>query len=338
MGRKMGIIMGALALVIVSTLIVLTVGAPQGDKGGTPGGGDEGPNTAEMDKLVVVVNVGVSKKVSLEEARELESFLEDALGMPVDVVYPTSSAAIIESLRFGHAQVALGPGSLVGALALKVADVEMPLVEYREVIVDGEKTVSPYYYSYFIVLKDSPYRYLSELRGKRACFPSPTSTSGFIMPMKLMVDRGLIDPKGAEEPRELAERFFGEVAFGGGYAQCWEALRKGQVDVAVIAGDVVESLYWEAMNNSRVLLLEEGGQAVAGPNPSHVVLVSKRLDPALRQRVIDALLRLNERPELMRKYVSAIFVRFGERSVEEHLGPLMDALETIGLFEYYLGR
>ncbi len=338
MGRKMWVVMGALIIVAISTLIVLTVSPTQWDKGVTSVREEGELNVTETDKLVVVVNVGVSKKVSLEEARELESFLEDSLGMPVDVVYPTSSAAIIESLRFGHAHVALGPGSLVGALALKVADVEMPLVEYREVIVDGKKTVSPYYYSYFIVLRDSPYRYLSELRGKRACFPSPTSTSGFIMPMKLMVDGGFIDPRGVKEPRELAERFFGEVTFGGGYAQCWEALRKGQVDVAVIAGDVVESLFWEAMNNSRVLLLDNGDQAAAGPNPSHVVLVSKRLDPELRQRVVDALLRLNERPELMRKYVSAIFVRFGERSVEEHLGPLLDALEKIGLFEYYLGR
>ena len=297
----------------------------------------EGRDTTATDRIIIVANVGVSKKVSLEEAKELETFLEGVLGVPVEIRYPTSGAAIVESLRFGHAHVALGPGSLVGALALRVADVEMPLVEYREVIVDGRKVVSPYYYSYFIVLRDSPYRYLSELKGKRACFPSPTSTSGFIMPMKLMVENGYIDPKGVDEPRELAERFFGEVVFGGGYAQCWEALRKGQVDVTVMAGDVVESLYWEAMNSSRVLLLD-GGKAVAGPNPSHVVLISRRLSPELRERVVDVLLRLNERPELMRKYVSAIFVRFGERSAEEHLGPLMDALEKIGLLEYYLGR
>jgi hypothetical protein len=38
----------------------------------------------------------------------------------------------------------------------------------------------------------------------------------------------------------------------------------------------------------------------------------------------------------MRKFVSAIFVRFEERSAEEHLRPLQEALKKTGLMEKYL--
>jgi phosphonate transport system substrate-binding protein len=119
------------------------------------------------------------------------------------------------------------------------------------------------------------------------------------------------------------------VVFGGGYAQCWEALKNGHVDVTIMAGDVPARLYWEAMNRSRPLEKQ-------GPIPSHVVLVSKRLPPEFREELKKALLELNQRQDLMRKFVSAIFVRFEERSAGEHLRPLQEALEKTGLMEKYL--
>ncbi|MEM1597830.1 MAG: phosphate/phosphite/phosphonate ABC transporter substrate-binding protein [Pyrobaculum sp.] len=293
---------------------------------------------AEVDRLVIVVNPGVSARVSAAEAQELEKFLEEELGVDVELYYPLSTAALIEALKFEHAHVALGVGTLAASLAIKNADVEMVLAEYRSVIIDGNEAVAPYYYSYFIVLRDSPYTTLDELRGKKACFPSETSTSGFIMPMKLLVEKGYVKAEGVRTPRDLPQQFFGEVVFGGGYAQCWEALKKGSVDVTVMAGDVVADLYWEAMNNSRVLQLRDGSLAIAGPNPSHVVLIRRDLPPELKTRVVNTLLKLNERPDLMKKYVSAIFVRFEKRSTEEHLGPLLEALDVLGLADYYLGR
>jgi len=275
-----------------------------------------------VEKLVIVVNPIPRERVA-SEAVELERFLEERLGVDVEIYFPTSVAAIVEALRFGHAHVALGVGSLPAALALYVADVEMPLVEVREVIIDGVAEQAPYYYSYWIVLKDSPYTSLGQLRGRRACFPSELSTSGYIFPMYRLVQLGLlespVDPK----------RFFSEVVFAGGYAQCWEALKRGHVDVTIMAGDVPVDLYWEAINNSRIIESQ-------GPVPAHVVLVSKKLPDDFKRRIVEALKELNNRPDLMRKFVSAIFVKFEERSVEEHLGPLMEALEGTGLKDRYL--
>ncbi|MEM0468379.1 MAG: phosphate/phosphite/phosphonate ABC transporter substrate-binding protein, partial [Pyrobaculum sp.] len=60
--------------------------------------------------------------------------------------------------------------------------------------------------------------------------------------------------------------------------------------------------------------------------------------PELKKKIRDVLLELNERPELMKKYVSAIFVKFEERDPIEHLGPLIEALTQLGLIDFYLGR
>lgn len=106
-------------------------------------------------------------------------------------------------------------------------------------------------------------------------------------------------------------------------------LKRGHVDVTVMAGDVPLKLYWEAMNNSRVLEKQ-------GPIPAHAVLVSRNIPEDLKNKIRNTLIELNNRPDLMRKFVSAIFVKFEERSVEEHLRPLMNALEATGLKEKYL--
>jgi len=280
------------------------------------------PGVKKPEKLVIVVNPIPRDRVAAE-AKELEEFLERRLGVDVEIYFPLNVAAVVEALRFGHAQVALGIGSLPAALALSVADVEMVLAEVREVIIDDKMVEAPYYYSYWIVRKDSPYQRLEDLRGKRACFPSELSTSGYIFPMYRLVQLGILKPP--VDPKQ----FFGEVVFGGGYAQCWEALKNGHVDVTIMAGDVPARLYWEAMNGSRLLEKQ-------GPIPSHVVLVSKRLPPEFREELKKALLELNQRQDLMRKFVSAIFVRFEERSAEEHLRPLRVALEKTGLVDRYL--
>jgi len=312
----------AITAVAAAVLIYLTASPPQTQPPTTPSAPDVRPAGERPKRLVIVVNPIPRDRVAAE-AKELEEFLEKRLGVDVEIYFPLNVATTVEALRFGHAHVALGIGALPAALALSVADVEMLLAEVREVIIDDKVVEAPYYYSYWIVRKDSPYQRLEDLRGKRACSPSELSTSGYIFPMYRLVQLGILKPP--VDPKQ----FFGEVVFGGGYAQCWEALRNGHVDVTIMAGDVPARLYWEAMNGSRVLEKQ-------GPIPSHVVLVSKRLPPEFREELKKALLELNQRQDLMRKFVSAIFVRFEERSAVEHLRPLQEALEKTGLVDRYL--
>ncbi|MEM0029435.1 MAG: phosphate/phosphite/phosphonate ABC transporter substrate-binding protein [Candidatus Nitrosocaldus sp.] len=278
-----------------------------------------------LNKLVIVVQPIPRDRV-VAEAAELEKYFEDRLGIDVEILFPQNNAAIVESMRFGHAHVALGVGSLVGAMITKHADVVAPmLVERRSVFIGEEQHVLNYYYSYWIVLKDAPYNSLEELRGKKVCFPSETSTSGFVMPMKTLVEQGYVKPIDASKrPVDLPNQFFGEVVFGGGYAQCWEALKQRQVDVTVTAGDVPAKLYQEAIGNSKVL--EQNG-----PVPAHVTLISKNLPKDVKMKLWSALRDLNKEPEKVQKFVSAIFVKFGIRYESQHLGSLMDALRVTGL-------
>lgn len=281
----------------------------------------EGP---AKTKVVLAVQPSALSSEMLKNSRPLEEQLEKQLGGIVDVeIYaPMSYAAVVEALRFGHADAAL-MGAWPAQLSIKLAGAELALAEVREVIHGGQKTEAPFYYSYWVVKKDGPFVKIEDLKGKNACFPSPVSSSGYAAPIGHLVERGIL---AKEEGKEADPKtFFGNVLFGGGYQQCWTALQSGQVDVAVIAGDVAEKLYREVLDNTRVL--EE-----QGPIPSHALIFGSKLQEPLRSQLKQAFLSLSapEYRELMRSFVSGIFTGFKEVAVEEHLGALAKYLELSG--------
>ncbi len=275
------------------------------------------PQRTPSTRLVIAVQPTLTAAEVQEKARPLEQYLEQRLGPGVDVelYVPLSQAGVVEALRFGQAHVAF-MGPFAGLLAVERANAQVVLAEVREVIHDAQKTEATYYYSYWVVPKNSPYTSLTDLKGKRACFPSTISTSGYIGPMARLIELGLL-PEPPEGQEVDPKAFFGQVLFAGGYGPCWEALKAGQVDVTVIAGDVPETLYREVLANTRVLERQ-------GPLPSHVVVVSPALQEPLRSKVIEALMGLGapEYRSLMRQFISGIFVGFQRTDARTHLGAL----------------
>jgi len=236
---------------------------------------------------------------------------------------PTSYAAVVESLRFGHAHLAF-MSAWPAQLAVRLGGADVALAEIREVLHGKEKVEAPHYFSYWVVAPDSPYKDLPSLKGKSACFPSPISTSGFVAPMGRMIEMNLLQPGEGKEADPKA--YFKEVLFGGGYGQCWQALKQGQVDTTVIAGDVPEKLYNEVLAGTRTVEQQ-------GPIPSHAVVLSKELKDPLRTRAVQTIVKLGapEHRELMRAFISSIFVGFKPTTANEHLGSLQKYLKAANL-------
>ena len=276
-------------------------------------------------KLVVAIQPSVSSDDMLKKARPLEKFLRDGLGGKTDVqVYvPSNFAAVVESLRFGHAQVAF-MSAWPAQLAVQLGGAEVALAEIREVLHGTKKVEAPYYFSYWIVQKDSSYQNLQALKGKTACFPSPISTSGYVAPIGRLAELNLIPTQEGKEADP--KTFFKEVLFGGGYGQCWQALKQGQVDTTVIAGDVPEKLYNEVLGATRIIETQ-------GPIPSHAVVLNKELKDPLRSRAVQTVIQLGapDQRELMRSFISSIFVGFKPTTAAEHLGSLNRYLKLANL-------
>ncbi len=258
------------------------------------------------------------------QGQQLEQFLEERTGYDIQIYVPLSYSGVIEALRFGQADVAL-MSAWPSYLAVNRANASLELAEVREVIMNDTLTDATYYFSYWVTRPDSPANNLEELRETRAAFPNPLSTSGYVMPMYALINQSLIqvEPEQEVDP----ESFFSEVLFAGGYAQAWEALRNGLVDVSIIAGDVNEELYFEVLNNTKVIHEQ-------GPIPSHGVVFNNDIDPSVKENLKAALLEIgndDSSRQIMRDLVSAIFVGFQETTGEEHLASLNRALNATGL-------
>ncbi|MEM2236931.1 MAG: phosphate/phosphite/phosphonate ABC transporter substrate-binding protein [Candidatus Caldarchaeum sp.] len=263
-------------------------------------------------KIVIAVQPTLGAADVLQRSKPLESFLEEKLGVDVEIYVPTSYAAVVEALRRGHAHAAL-MSAWPSYLAWKLADAEVVLAEVRRVGL-GDKIVNEtYYFSYWVTLPESPIRSLEDLRGKKVGLPNPISTSGYVAPLAKLVEKGLVK---VESGKEADPSSFFTVVFTGGYAQSWRALQARDVDAIVIAGDIPADLYFDVLSKTRVI----GSQ---GPIPSHAVVFSKDLREPLRSSLIQALTELGDKqPELMRSFVSALFVRFQPTTTEQHLSEL----------------
>lgn len=187
--------------------------------------------------------------VPAEEATELESkfdllleVFEDRLDREVEFHASTSYAAVIEALRAGQADLALGsPFSYVRAGDQGV-DVE-PLG--GRVAEEGDPAG---YYAYALTTPDSDISALEDVEGRSVCYVDPASTSGFLYPSAGMIEAGL-DPQDDVEADFLGSHDAAVLAMLDG--QCELAFAyDGMVEVQMPQrGELEESDYeviWES--------------------------------------------------------------------------------------------
>jgi phosphonate transport system substrate-binding protein len=157
---------------------------------------------------------------------EFARVLGRLVGTPVRATVASDYAAVIEALRNRTADLAFThPGGYV------LASREAKATIVAKNLWHGKSTFT----SRIFVRKESGVQRLEDLRGKTMAFVDPTSSSGYIYPMALLIQRGLVknrDPK----------TFFREVVFGGAHDAVMRALVNGHVD-AIASFDLAREQY-----------------------------------------------------------------------------------------------
>jgi phosphonate transport system substrate-binding protein len=267
---------------------------------------------AADQKVVVALKPDKNPDQMIEEKKALADFLSPKLGKPVEVIIPTSSAVIIEGFANGTIDVAyLSSLDMINARKAGAA----------EILLAGEIDGKTSYQSYWVTLKEKPYKSVEELKGKPIAFASRTSTSGYIIPMWDLKQKGLIS-----EPDP--EQFFGagNVSYGTGYVSAIERVLNGQVEAAAVS--------YYVLDKDKHLSAEQRAQlrnlAEQGPVPTHVLAVRTGIAAEDRHKLKEALVSLNEEEHVSlrdRLFTSKLM----EVDADAHLGGLNDALEFLGI-------
>ncbi|MCH8085122.1 MAG: phosphate/phosphite/phosphonate ABC transporter substrate-binding protein [Thaumarchaeota archaeon] len=215
------------------------------------------------------------------KAQALEQFLENKLGVDVELVVPTNYETIIEGMRFGHIDAAFmdtGPAWITH----QRTGAEVVLAELVAGKVNYQATI-------WALAENDSINSLEDTVGKRVAFTSITGSSGFVRPMGTLVTEGHIQIEGDDIvalQSALAENFE-SYTFAGGYKAALQLLLNGNVDVA-FASDIAPKKYLNLEDQAKLRQV-----ATIGPVPSHVFMVNADMSESTRDALVDALIELN---------------------------------------------
>lgn len=122
----------------------------------------------------------------LREYEPIRDYLSEKLGIPVEIQVTSDYTAAIEAMRAKHIHMAwFGPFSYV--IAANVAGAEAIVNGVRRS--DGKSD----YHSIIVTRTDSGIETWEDLKEKKFAFVDPASTSGNLVPRKMLIENG-IDP------------------------------------------------------------------------------------------------------------------------------------------------
>lgn len=229
-------------------------------------------STPDKDKPLVLAFIPQENPEKLiGDIEKITDYLENELGIEVKGYVTQDHAAAVEALRNNEADI-----SFMGGLPYVLAHNHIG----AEVILSEVYRGSPLYRGRIFVRKDSGISKIEDLRGKNIAFADPISESGFLYPLNIFVEKGLI--KQSEDP----QNYFSTVYFAGGYQQAIQAMANGLVDAAGVSQFAEYLVTPEQLQNIKWI-------AESKPIPSHVVVVRKGLDPDKKIKFKNALLKLN---------------------------------------------
>ncbi|HWR08226.1 phosphonate ABC transporter substrate-binding protein [Sporomusa sp.] len=224
---------------------------------------------------------------TLKQFSPLVAYLEESMKVKVEPYVATDYNAVVEAMRAKHIDAAMfGPFSYI--MAVERAGAEVCVVRVGE-------SGAPTYNSYFVTYKDSGIKTLEDLKGKTLAYTDPGSTSGYLVPAKVLLDHGLSTPD------------FASVIYSNGHDASLLAVKNKQVDAAAID----EMTYNRAIKKGIITKDEVPTFYTCPPIPQSPFAVAKDIDPELKQKFVEAMIKVHElRPDVLKplsasKYVTA---------------------------------
>jgi phosphonate transport system substrate-binding protein len=193
------------------------------------------------------------------------------VGMPIRVTVASDYAAVVEALRNRTADLAfVHPAGYV--LANR---------EAKAMIVAKDRWHGNTSYTARIyVRKDSGIQTLEGLRGRTIAFVDPSSTSGYVYPMVMLIQKGLVQNK---DPKT----FFKEFVYSGSHDAGLIALLNGHVDAFASFDQAREQYLKDPAQRERLAWIAE-----SAPIPEGGICARDGLPPATVAKVRAALLTM----------------------------------------------
>ncbi|MBN1157015.1 phosphonate ABC transporter substrate-binding protein [Candidatus Woesearchaeota archaeon] len=261
------------AIVLLVCMLVLVTGCNSGQSKAT---GNMIKSDETSSEEIKVLKMGLIPADDAEEMlrsyEPVKEYLSKKLGIPVEIQVTSDYTAAIEAMRAKHIDMAwFGPFSYI--IAANVADAQAIVNGIRRS--DGKAE----YQSIIVVRAGSGVETLADLKGKKFAFVDPASTSGNLIPRKMLIDNG-IDP----------EEDFSMSYYAGTHNAVEYAIANGNVD----AGADSDNSYERMVNAGEIDPKVNKILFKSPPIPGSPIVVRKSLPAELRQKIQQALVEMDE--------------------------------------------
>jgi len=233
-------------------------------------------NAVDSTEEIKILRMGLIPASDAEEMlrsyEPIKEYLSKKLGIPVEIQVTSDYTATIEAMRSKHIDMAwFGPFSYV--IAANVAG--------AEAIVNGvkESTGSATYKSMIIANVDSGIETLDDLKGKTFAFVDPASTSGNLIPRKMLIENS-IDP----------DNDFSTSYYAGTHGAVQYAIANGKVDAGASGDNVYLRMIKEGEIDPEVNIVVYESE----PIPGSPIVVRGDLSDKLKNDIQQALVDMDQ--------------------------------------------
>lgn len=223
---------------------------------------------SEKNPIKLFFVPSVDAKVIEDSSKKMKDYLEQNTPWKFEVAIPQSYVAVVEAFGTKRADVA-ALNSFGYILAHEKYGVEAKITVLRH--------GSPTYQSQWIAKKGA-FKSIGELKGKKLAFVDPASTSGYLLPLKSLKDKGV-------EP--------GETVFAMKHDNVVSMIYNGQVEAGATFYSPPDS---EGIQDARRLVktqypdVEEKISIIelSDPIPNDPIVFRKDLAPEMTAKIVEA--------------------------------------------------
>lgn len=208
--------------------------------------------------------------LELELFKPIGEYLEEVLGIPVEMTICSDYTAVVQAVKFGHAEMArFGPFNYV--LATTQTEVEA--------LVRGVKksTGKDAYYSLIITHRRSDIESLEDLKGGTFAFVDPASTSGGLVPSTELIKAGF------DLETDLAETFY-----AGSHGAVILAVKGRKVDAGACADNrLLDAIESDAIKEWEIVVVHRSPPICNSP-----IAVASGLSEELKAKIRKAFINM----------------------------------------------
>ncbi len=331
-----------LSLLILAAVLLAACSPAAAAPAVTPTSAD--PKADWPKKFIMGYFAGDDPNQVLETKEAFRVYMEQKLGIPVEMITGTSYSAVVEAMRVKKVDsMEVGPFSYT--LAVQEAGAEALAVNVAAENSGGyNPDTPPFYYSIIFTKKGSGVATLQDLKGKDFSFVDPASTSGHLMPKTLLIKSGLNPDKdmktvfAGSHPTAVMSVWNDKVPAGATFEKNMQDLAAdGQVEYCAFPdGKISKSrtaeeikANYDACPDGKLVAI-----AFSDPIPSTPFAIRSDLPKSFKDAVKAALLEIKDHPDLIAK-INMWYVdpapEMGLANLDAFYNPLRDVAKILDL-------